>query len=205
MNKFYRYVLMLLVLFFFSACQETNKSKPYIMNADGTNPNSLAYVSKDKALDRQNKLEMAKIVAHSKIEVAKVESKKAVEIAKIDSVTKKDITKQTSKTTLEISKMDTKTKEKQSMISLYIAIGIIFALLVGIYLWYKHKKKSLEIKAKLEENRLRHEMIIKEKELNEQRIQKVLDLAISGQLPQELQKDFINALTHKENHLIESK
>ena len=205
MNNLYRAILILLTLLLFSACQKTNKSKPYIMNADGINPNSLVYVSKDKALDRQNKLEMAKIVAHSKIEVAKVESKKAVAIAKIDSGTKKDITKQTSKTTLEISKMDTKTKEKQSMISLYIAIGIIFVLIIGIYLWYKHKKKSLEVKAKLEENRLKHEMMIKEKELQEQRIQKVLDLAISGQLPQELQKDFISALTHKENHLIESK
>jgi len=194
MNNFYRVIFVSLTLLFFSACQETNKSKPYIMNANSVNPNSLAYVSKDKALDRKNKLEMAKIVANSKIEVARVESKKAVEIAKIDSVTKKDITKQTSRT-----------KEKQSMISLYMSIGLILAFLVGIYLWYKHKKKSLEIKVKLEENRLKHELMIKEKELNEQRIQKVLDLAISGQLPQELQKDFINALTQKGNNLIESK
>jgi len=175
------------------------------MNTKGVNPNSLAYVSQDKALERQNKIEMAKIAANSKIEVAKVESNKAVAIAKIDSATKKDVTEQTSKTTLEISKMDRQTKDKQSMINLYIAIGVIIALLLGMFLWYRHKKKSLEIKAKLEENRLKHELEIKEKELQEQRIQKVLDLAISGQLPQDLQKDFISALTKPNNKLIESK
>jgi uncharacterized protein YneF (UPF0154 family) len=175
------------------------------MNQKGVNPNSLAYVSQDKALDRKNKIEMAKISANSKIEVAKVESNKAVAIAKINSITQKDVTKQTSKTTLEISKMDTKTKEKLSIINLYIAIAVILSLLIGIVLWYKHKKKSLETKAKLEENRLKHEFAIKEKELQEQRIQKVLDLAISGKLPQELQKDFISALTQQNNKLIESK
>ena len=205
MKYFFSTSLLFLTLFFLSACQETNKSRPHLMNQKGVNPNSLAFVSQDKALDRKNKIEMAQIAANSKIEVAKVESKKAVEIAKIDSTTQKDVTKQTTKTTLEISKMDTQTKDKQSIVNLYIAISVIIALLVGMFLWYRHKKKSLEIKAKLEENRLKHELMIKEKELQEQRIQKVLDLAISGQLPQELQKDFISALTHKENNLIESK
>jgi uncharacterized protein YneF (UPF0154 family) len=194
-----------MALLFLSACQETNKSKPYLMNIKGVNPNSLAYVTQDKALDRQNKIEMAKIAANSKIEVAKVESKKAVAIAKIDSTTQKDVTQQASKTTLAISKMDTQTKDKQSIINLYIAISVILTLLVGMFLWYRHKKKSLEIKERLEENRLRHELIIKEKELQEQRIQKVLDLAISGQLPQELQKDFISALTQDNSKLIGSK
>ena len=205
MKYFFRTSLLFLTLFFLSACQETNKSRPYIMNQKGVNPNSLAYVTQDKALDRKNKIEMAQIAANSKIEVAKVESKKAVEIAKIDSTTQKDVTKQTTKTTLEISKMDTQTKDKQSMINLYIAISVIIALLVGMFLWYRHKKKSLEIKAKLEENRLKHELMIKEKELQEQRIQKVLDLAISGQLPEELQKDFITAITQQDKRLIESK
>jgi len=205
MNHLFRTILLFTILLFLSACQETNKSRPYLMNQKGVNPNSLAYVSQDKALDRKNKIEMAQIAANSKIEVAKVESKKAVEIAKIDSTTQKDVTQQTTKTTLEISKMDTQTKDKQSMINLYIAIGVIIALVVGMFLWYRHKKTSLKVKEKLEENRLKHELAIKEKELQEQRIQKVLDLAISGQLPEELQKDFISALTQQNSKLIESK
>ena len=205
MNFFLKSILLLMALLFLSACQETNRSRPYLMNQKGVNPNSLAYVSQDKALDRQNKIEMAKISANLKLEVAKLESKKAVEIAKIDSATKKDVTQQTAKTTLEISKMDTQTKDKHSMINLYIALGIIIALLLGIVLWYRHKKKSLEVKEKLEENRLKHELAIKEKELQEQRIQKVLDLAISGQLPQELRKDFLNALTQQDTKIIESR
>lgn len=197
--------LLLASVLLFSACQETNKSKPYLINQKGVNPNSLAYVSQDKALERKNKIEIAKIDANSKIEMAKIESDKAVTIAKIDSATQKDVKEKSLQTELEISKIDMQNKDKQRMINFYIAIGVILTLLLGIFLWYRHKKKSLEVKEKLEENRLKHELAIKEKELQEQRMQKVLDLAISGQLPQELQQDFINSLTQQENKFIESK
>lgn len=194
--------LLLTVLLFFSACQETKKNRPYLLHQKGVNPNSLAYVSQDKALDRKNKIEIAKIAANSKIEIAKLQSKKEIAIAKIESAMHKDVAQKTSKTKLEISKIDMQTKDKQRMINFYIAIGLILTLLLAILLWYRHKKKSLEIKEKLEENRLRHELALKEKELQEQRIQKVLDLAISGHLPQELQKDFIKTLTKQDDKLI---
>jgi len=197
-------ILTLLIL---SACQEGNNSKPYLKDgyiSDGVNPNSVAFKSKDNALERENRVKMAEIQANSKIEIAKIESLKAVKVAKIDSEAKKDIAQKTAITTLEVTKLDTQTKEKQSILNLYIAIGFLLALLIGVILWFRHKRQELELKTKLDENRLRHELEIKEKELQEQRIQKVLDLAISGHLPQEMQKEVINSLTQPEVKRIES-
>ena len=199
MKHILKITLFLAMIILLNACQESNSSRPYIINKkERVNPNSLAYVTKDKALDRKNKIEMAQIVANSKLEVAKIESVKAVEIAKINSQTQKDVTKQTANSNIEISKIDSKTKEKESMITLYIAIGLLLSLTIGFILWYRYKKKSLEIEAKIQEKRLQHELAIKEKELQEARIQKVLELAINGQLPPEIQKDFIHSLTYQE-------
>ena len=199
MKQMLKVTLFLVMIIILNACQDTKSSRPYLMNKKvGVNPNSLAYETQDKALDRKNKIEMAQIAANSKLEVAKIESIKAVEIAKINSQTQKDVTKQTVSSNLEMSKIDSKTKDKESMITLYIALGFLLSLTIGFILWYSHKKKTLEIKAKLEEKRLQYELTIREKELQETRIQKVLELAISGQLPPEMQKDFIHSLTYQD-------
>ncbi len=208
MTKIINIGIAVLTLLTLSACQEGNSSKPYIKGGyigTGVNPNSVAFKTKDNALERENKIKMAEIQANSKIEIAKIESVKAQEVAKIDSETKKDIAQKTATTTLEVTKLDTQTKKHQSMINLYIAIGFLLALLIGIVLWFRHKRQALELQTRLEERRLRHELEIKEKELQEQRIQKVLDLAISGHLPHEMQKEVINSLTYSKSKEIESK
>jgi len=209
MKQIFKVILFLIMIVILNACQDTNSSRPYIMNKkEGVNPHSLAYKTVDKALDRKNKIQMAQIVANSQLEVAKIESVKAVQIAKINSQTQKDVTKQTVSSNIEISKIDSKVKDKESMVILYIALGLLLVLTIGFILWYSHKKKVLEIQSKLEEKKLQHALAIKEKELQEARVQKVLELAISGQLPPEMQKEFIHSLTYQEqtnkSKLIES-
>jgi len=184
---------LIIVTLFLSACGESSGKKPYIMGThQGVNTNSIEIKAKENALGRKNKIELAKIQAKTKLEVAQIESSKAVSIAKIES-----------QTAQVVSQMDKQTKEKQSDNNLYIAIGGIVVLLIGIFLWYQHKRKSLELKVKLEENRLKHELEIKDKELQEQRIQKVFDLAISGQLAPEVQQEVLHSLTRPESKIIE--
>lgn len=185
-------IILTLIL---SACGESSNKKPYIMGThQSVNTNSIAIKAKDNALGRKNKIQLAKIQANTKLEVAKIESTKAVSIAKIES-----------QTTQVVSQMSKQTKEKQSDNNLYIALGGIVVLLIGIFLWYRHEHKSLEIKAMLEENRLKHELEIKDKELQEQRIQKVFDLAISGQLAPEVQQEVLHSLTRPVSKIIEIK
>ena len=198
MKETLKVTLLLVMIMILNACQDTRNSRPYLINKkEGVNPNSLAYRVEDKVLDRKNKIEMAQIAANSKLEVAKIESVKAVQIAKINSQTQKELTEKTENSKVEMSKIDGKTKDKKSMITLYIAIGFLLSLTIGFILWYRYKKKTLEIEAKLEEKRLQHQLLIKEKELQETRMQKVLDLAISGQLPPEIQQDVLQSLTYQ--------
>ena len=198
MKETLKVTLLLVMIMILNACQDTRNSRPYLINKkEGVNPNSLAYRVEDKVLDRKNKIEMAQIAANSKLEVAKIESVKAVQIAKINSQTQKELTEKTENSKIEISKIDSKTKDKKSMITLYIAIGFLLSLIIGFILWYRYKKRTLEIEAKLEEKRLQHQLLIKEKELQETRMQKVLDLAISGQLPPEIQQDVLQSLTYQ--------
>ncbi len=185
--------LLILGTLFLSACGENSHQKPYIMGGhQGTNVNSIAFKAKDNALGRKNKIELAKIQAESKLAVAKIESKKAISIAQIKGQTQQ-----------VVSQMDKQTKEKQSDNNLYIAIGLIGVLLLGIFLWYQHKRKSLEVKAQLEEHRRNHELELKEKELKEQRIQKILELAASGKLDPEVQQEVLHSLTRPESKIIE--
>jgi uncharacterized membrane protein YciS (DUF1049 family) len=207
MKKSINLSIVVLTLMLLSGCQEGKNSKPYLKNGyigAGVNPNSAAFKSKENNLDRENKIKMAEIEANSKIEIAKIESMKALNVAKIDSEAKKDIAQKTATVTLETTKLDTQTKEHQSMITLYIAVGFLLALIIAVILWFRYKRQALELQTKLEEQRLKQELEIKDKELQEQRIQKVLDLAISGQLPQEMQQEVINSLTKPETKVIES-
>ncbi len=193
MNKYTLSTIVITFSLLFTACGENSHQKPYIMGShQGVNPNALALKAKEGALQRKNKIELAKIQADTTLAVAKIESKKAVKIAQLKS-----------KTTQVVSQMDKQTKEKQSDNNLYIAIGAILLLLVGIILWFQHKRKSLEVKANLEEHRLKHELELKEKELKEQRIQKVLELAASGKLDPEVQQEVLHSLTRPESKLIE--
>ena len=208
MKKSINLSIVVLTLMLLSGCQESKNSKPYLKNGyigAGVNPNSAAFKAKESTLDRENKIKMAEIEANSKIEIAKIESMKALNVAKIDSEAKKEIAQKTATVTLETTKLDTQTKEHQNMITLYIAVGFLVALLIAVILWFRYKRQALELQTKLEEQRLQQELEIKDKELQEQRIQKVLDLAISGQLPQEMQKEVINSLTKPETKVIESK
>jgi len=208
MKKSINLSIVVLTLMLLSGCQEGKNSKPYLKNGyigAGVNPNSAAFKAKESTLDRENKIKMAEIEANSKIEIAKIESMKALNVAKIDSEAKKEIAQKTATVTLETTKLDTQTKEHQNMITLYIAVGFLVALLIAVILWFRYKRQALELQTKLEEQRLQQELEIKDKELQEQRIQKVLDLAISGQLPQEMQKEVINSLTKPETKVIESK
>jgi len=205
MRVLLRFVFSVFTLLFLTACQESQTSKPYVMNGQHvkSRTNSVAFKTKDHALNRKNKIQMAEIEANTKLEVAKLELTKAVQIAKINSETKKVVAKEATVTSIEVSKIDSTTRDKESMINLYMTLGVVVTFIIMMFIWFTHKKKSLELQAKIEKNRLRHEFAMKEKELQEKRMHKVLDLAISGQLPQELQQDFIKSISQNDTKIIE--
>jgi len=206
--KFSLYFIVLLLL---SGCQNNNNKSPItpdktLMYQKGINPNSLAIKSQDRAFERQTQLEISKINASTQIEVAKIHSNKDVEVSKIETTVQKDIAtedikakkeiaKENAVNSIEISKIEAQSKAYEEKMTLYMVIVFAFIVLIGIVLWYLQKRKDAITLAEHEKERLKQELIIKERELQEQKILKIMDLAIHGQLPQDLQKNLIDSIT----------
>jgi hypothetical protein len=181
----------------------TNHTLPY---KQGSNPNSLAAKSQEKAFDRHTQIEVSKINAQAQIEVAKIHSKKDVQVSKIetdvkkeiakeDIKIKKEIAKETAANNVEITKINAQSSAYSEKMTLYMVIIFAILALIGLILWFIQKRKATQIHADHEKERLKQELLIKERELEEQKIIKIMDLAIHGQLPQNLQKDLIDSIT----------
>jgi len=196
----------------FIGCQNNNNKSSLPSNntlayKQGVNPNSLANKSQEKAFERHTQIEVSKINANAQIEVAKINSKKDVEVSKIetdvqkeiakeDIQVKKEIAKETAINSIEISKIEAQKSAHSEKMTLYMVIVLAVITLIGIILWYLQNRKKTLITAEHEKERLKQELLIKERELEEQKIIKIMDLAIHGQLPQNLQKDLIDSITH---------
>jgi Flp pilus assembly protein TadB len=194
-----RYLLSFVIgtLFILTGCQEstTNHSKIHLLNSptpkEGVNPNSLAYVSADKALERQNKVELSKIEAKAKIEIEKIKSQNQLHIAKINAEAQKSIAHTDYKAKVETSQIDASTHKESMQYAVYIVIAVIVLLIVALFIYYQNNKKNRELEKQLHDEQLRHEQFLKEKELEEQRVHKLLELIASGKVAKNVEKEVI--------------
>jgi hypothetical protein len=162
----------------------------------GVNPNSLAKKASEQNLDRKNRVELSKIEADTKIELEKIRSHNELTIAKINAETKKEIVKEESKTKIKTSQMEVAVKKESAKYSVYIAVAVILLLMLALYLLYLNAKKNRELKKQLHDEKLKHEQFLKEKELEEQRLHKLVELAANGKLPQNIESEVILTLSN---------
>ncbi len=211
-----------LALILFVGCQNNNNTRTLPAHSQldykqGVNPNSLASKAQDRAFERQTEIEISKINAKTQLEVAKINSQKELEVSKIETGAQKEIAKEDIRVkkeiaikqvdnSIEISKIQAQAKAHEEKINLYIALVFAFIVLIGIILWYLQRRKNIIIQAEHESARLKQELLVKERELQEQKVLKIMDMAIHGQLPQNLQKDLIDSITHpkEESPMIET-
>ncbi|MEA1891537.1 MAG: hypothetical protein U9N33_02355 [Campylobacterota bacterium] len=204
-------IISLLIILSITACQDSSpykqKSSPALMNQVpvGVNPNSLAYKSADKQKDRENKVEISKIDADAKIEIAKITSGNELLIAKVNADAQKEVAITDSTTKIQTSKLDVLVKKDDIQNDFYITIAIIAFLLVAILLFYLNSKKNRDIKLKIQQEQLKHEQHLKEREHDEKRLHKMLDLVGKGKLPPEMEVEIITSLTEQKRTLLESK
>ena len=190
-------LLTLLLTFTFTACQEGNHTRDItLLNATKEQNKELQNKLKEKELERKNKLELQKLNAQTKIEIAKIESTSKLEIAKIDSQTKKDVANTDATTTIEKSKIESLTKKEDITYKLYITLAVIFVVLIALVLLYFNNKRNRELKNKLHKEQLEHELRVREREHEEQRLQKMLDLVGEGKLAPHLQEQVVLTLTN---------
>jgi len=176
------------------------------MNGDTTkvNPNSLAHLSVQKSEDRKNRLAVSKVEADAKVEIAKINSANQLSIAQINAQTQQEIAKSDSNTKITTSELDAKSKKESMQYTVYIVIAVVILLIIALILLYLNSKKNRELQTKLQTEKLRHEQIIKEKELEEQRLLKVLDLVAAGKLSSEIEEEVILSISKPKSGQIES-
>ena len=199
--------ISLLILLSFLGCQDSSsKNKVSLMGAkDGVNPNSLAYRSANGQLERKNKLEISKIDSTTKIKIAEIQSKSQLNIAKLNVEAKKSIAVTDSSTKIQTSQIDALTKKDDIKNSLYITMAIIIAIVLALFLLYFNNKKSRELKDKIHKENLAHEQLLKEREYDEKRLHKMLELVENGKLSPDMQEEVISALTKPNQNLITKK
>ena len=200
-------LLFLFLVVAFSGCNENASNKKVsLMGRDttGVNPNSLAYLSADKNEERKNRIELSKIEANAKVEIAKIQSQNQLSIAKVNAKTQQEIAKSDSVTKITTSKLDASTKKESMQYTVYIVVAVIIFLIIALILLYLNSKKNRELKRKLQEEKLRHEQILNEKEHEERRLHKILDLAAAGKLPATIEEEVILSISAPKNRLIDS-
>jgi len=187
-----------LFAFLFVACSSEHEAKKIqLLGEDkkvksGLNPNALA-VKVSEA--HKNKVELSKIEANTKIELEKIRSQNELTIAKINAETQKEIVKEESRAKVKSSELEVAVKKESAKYSVYIAVAVIILLMLALYLLYLNAKKNRELKRQLHEEKLRHEQFLKEKELEEQRLHKLIELAADGKLPKNIESEVILSLS----------
>ena len=200
------FIFSLLIVLSITGCQNSSSNKKndiHLMGyKDGVNPNSLAHVSADKQKDRLSKIELSKIDSDTKIKIAEINSGNQLLIAKVNADAQTDIAQTDSTTKIKTSQIDATTKKDdiQSSFNIVIIISLLFAF--ALLLFYLNSRKNRELKRKLQEDKLQHEKLLKEREYDEQRLHKMLDLVKDGKLSQEMEDEIIASLTKPKTNLL---
>jgi hypothetical protein len=199
-------LLSLILILLATGCQESSSKKgAYLMNSNGVNPNSLANMANDKVQDRANKVELSKIDADAKIQIAKIQSDNQLLIAKINADATKEVAVTDSTTKIKTTQIDAITKKEDTQTTFYIAIAVVIVVLIALYLLYLNNKNSRALKAKLHEDKLKQELLLKEKEYHEQRLHKMLDLVADGKLSPKMEEEIINSISGQKIKTISNK
>jgi len=206
--------ISLFIILSVSGCYDlSQEKKPVSLNApvekntlslmgsprQGTNPNSIANKAIEKQKERANRLEISKINSDAKIEIAKIESNNKVKIAKVNAVAKTDVAKTDSSTKIQTSKIDAVTKKDDIQNQFYITMAIVGVFLIGLFLLYFNGRKNRELKNRLHQEQLTHEIHLKEREHEEKRLEMMLGLVASGKLSSEMETEIITSLTRPES------
>lgn len=199
-------VLAITIMLLISGCQDSSSKKgAYLMDGKGVNPNSLAYSANNNAQERANKVELQKIDAAAKIEIAKIESGNKLLIAQVNADANKEVAQTDSKTKIQTTQIDATTKKEDSALTFYIAIALVIVVIIALILLYLNNKQNRALKAKMHEDKLKQELDLKEREHQEQRVLKMLDLVAAGKLSPQMEEEIILSISNPKQKTIESK
>jgi preprotein translocase subunit SecG len=197
-------LVFFVVMLVFVGCSSEKEAKKVRLLGDEqvkpvVHPNGVLKQAEQKAQEHKNRVELSKIEANTKIELEKIRSQNELSIAQLNAQTQKEIVKEESKAKIETSQLEVAVKKESVKYGVYVAIGVIILFMLALYLLYLNAKKNRELKKQLHEEKLKHEQFLKEKELEEQRLHKLIELAADGKLPKNIESEVILSLSCSKN------
>ncbi len=179
------------ILLFFTGC-DTTQQKPRIMDQERQKIDYAksilrqrvkSDVKNTKTLELESQKEIAKIEMQKAIEVEKIKA----ETKKAEILTKKEIAMKEAE--LKMSEIENKKSSNNWFMTLIVLLFSVFTIF--IYRLFKEYQKT---KLKLHKERMAHEANMKEKELQAQIVQKLIDAAGSGKLTPEQHERLLDSL-----------
>lgn len=195
-------------MFLLSGCDQTmTKGYGAFLNTNNKdiNPHSLAYEAENRAKDRENQLKISQMNAQAKIEIEKIRSQKELEVTKLQTNAQKEIAKTDAQAKVQTTKIDAINKKEDIKSHLYITIAIILLVMLGLFLLYLHGRRNRELKMAIHKEQLEHEKALREREFEERRIHKMLELVSEGKLSTQMEEEVILSLTKPKVQIIEEK
>jgi len=195
-----KYILITCALLFNGCNKSDSTQKVGVFGVSENGTQFLSYINNAKQKEKELKqtLDVKKMEINSKVEIEKIKAQKAVEVAQINSITSKDIAKTDSDTKIMTTKLDVEALKEKSKMMLYAAMAFALVFIVGIIILYINFTKNRELKAQLHER----EMDQREKEREEKRLHKMLDLISDGKIPKELEKEVLINMTKSNRKLL---
>lgn len=190
-----KYILFFIIIFF-SGCQNNHHDVKVFGDQNRVSKQFSAYISnQDKKAKEEkileDKIKLKQLEVDAKLKAEKIKAQKDIEVAKITSNTSKEIAKVNKSTKIETTKIDAQALKEKTKIIMYISIAFGVIVIIAIIVFYLNSKKNRELKEKLHQQ----EMIQKQKELEEKRLHKMLDLIADGKVSKDIEKEVLLTMT----------
>ncbi|QFR49285.1 hypothetical protein FJR48_05910 [Sulfurimonas lithotrophica] len=189
--KFFLFCFMGVLLI---GCSDSNNEKIQLLDKKYASAQNSQIKNKIQKQQDDVKVQISKIQAQNKLDIAKVEAQNKIEIEKVKSSTSKDI-----------ALIDAKTKTEDTRVLIYIAVIAGILLFILMIIFYLNNKKNRDIKLKLHQAELKQQKEIAEREMEEKRLQMLVNLVSEDKLPKEMQEELVSLMGKKSNLIIESK
>ena len=191
MKQLSKIILLIAALLLISGCGNENRQNPYMMGEQPSKKGQVFTVTKKK---EESAIRIATIEAETQKEIAKINKERDVEIQKMEQDTKLAELKTHNEMAVKEHNLSTFVHEStfafKNSTLIVGALGSIILLALIFYIFRKRREDKL----KMHEDEMQKEMFIREKELQVQMAEKILDAIASGKLSDEREQHLLEAL-----------
>ncbi len=191
MAKMQLFSLLAMAVLIFSGC-ETTRQKSRIIDREQHKISYAKSILGQKS--EPDPKELKKMELESQKEIAEIEMQKAIEVERVKAEVKKaELQSQKEIALKEAEIKKSRIENEKSSDNWFIILSIIFFSILTILL-YRLFREHQRTKLQLHKERMAHEANMKEKELQAQIVQKLIDAAGSGKLTPEQHERLLESL-----------